>query len=143
MKKILSTLFSMLFGLVAHAQGLASLTPDELQIMQAKGALVVDVRTPEEWAKTGLIPGSKGLTYFDSTGNYDKESWLKQLKPLQSSPEQPLILVCRSGNRSSMVGKMLLQEAGYSKVYHLDKGINGWSAEGKALEHGPSTAQSR
>jgi len=134
MKKILSSLLSMLFGLSAHAAGLTNLTPDELQAMQLSGALVVDVRTPEEWAKTGLIPGSKGLTYFDATGGYDKDGWLKQFKPLQSSPSQPVILVCRSGNRSATVGKMLLNEAGFSQVYHLEKGIREWSAQGKALE---------
>jgi len=134
MKKILLALLSLLFGLSAHAEGLVNLSPDELQALQAKGALVVDVRTPEEWAKTGLIPGSKGLTYFSSTGGYDKDAWLKQLKPLQASPDQPVILVCRSGNRSSTVGKMLLNEAGYTKVYHLDKGISGWSAQSKPLE---------
>lgn len=134
MKKFLLALLSLFFGLTAHAEGLVNLTPDEVQAMQTNGALVVDVRTPEEWAKTGLIPGSKGLTYFDSTGNYDNNAWVKQLKPLQSSPEQPLILVCRSGNRSSTVGKMLLQEAGYAKVYQLEKGIKGWSAESKPLE---------
>lgn len=113
---------------------LVGLTPDGLQAMQEQGALVVDVRTPEEWKSTGLIPGSKRLTYFDSTGGYDKEAWLRQLKPLLTSPEQPVILVCRSGNRSATVGKMLLNEAGYGKVYHLEKGIRGWSAESKPLE---------
>ena len=134
MKKILFALLSLLFGLTACAQGPVNLSPDEVQAMLAKGALVVDVRTPEEWAKTGVIPGSKGLTYFDSKGSYDKEAWLKQLKPLQSSPDQPVILVCRSGSRSSTVGKMLLNEAGYTHVYHLDKGINGWSAQSRPLE---------
>lgn len=132
MKNGLFALFSLFFG-YAQAGNLVGLTPDELQAMQGQGALVVDVRTPEEWKSTGLIPGSKGVAYFDSTGGYDKEAWLKQLKPLQTSPGQAVILVCRSGNRSATVGKMLLDETGYSKVYHLEKGIKGWSAESKPL----------
>jgi rhodanese-related sulfurtransferase len=28
---------------------------------------------------------------------------------------------------------MLLADAGYGKVYHLEKGIRGWSAENKPL----------
>jgi rhodanese-related sulfurtransferase len=133
MKSRWLALFSLWFGL-AHAGTLVGLSPDELQAMQAQGALVVDVRTPGEWKTTGLIPGSKGLTYFDSTGGYNKQAWLKQLKPLQTSPEQAVVLVCRSGHRSATVGKMLLDEAGYSKVYHLEKGINAWSAESKPLQ---------
>ena len=132
MKKWLFALFPFIFG-IAQAGNLVGVTPDELQTMQAQGAIVVDVRTPEEWKSTGMIPGSKGLTYFDATGGADQAGWLKQLKPLTEAGGRPLILVCRSGHRSAMVGKMLLAEAGYGKVYHLEKGIRGWSAESKPL----------
>ncbi len=127
-----SILLLILLG-TAQAGSLTGITPDEAQELQTKGALVVDVRTPEEWKKTGLIPNSKGLTFFDSVGSYDKEGWLKQLKTLVKSPEQPVILVCASGKRSALVGKMLATEAGYSHVYSLDKGVHGWSAESKPL----------
>lgn len=132
MKKLLSALFALSSGL-AFGGDLVGLAPDELQAMQAKGALVVDVRTPEEWKSTGLIPGSKGLTYFDSTGGHDQAGWLKQLQALKTSPEQAVVLVCRSGHRSANVGRMLAAEPGYAKVYHLEKGIKGWGAEGKPL----------
>lgn len=118
-------------GLVL-AGSLVGLSPDELESMQSKGALVVDIRTPDEWKKTGMIPGSHGLTYFNSSGGYDKEAWLKQLKPLQSDG-QALILVCRSGSRSSTVGKMLATEAGYDKVFHLQDGLRVWSAQNRTL----------
>ena len=133
MKRLLTmSLLSMLLGPV-EAGELLGITPDEVQALQSKGAVVVDVRTPEEWNKTGLIPGSKGLTYFDSVGGYDKEVWLKQLKSMVKSPDQPVILVCAGGKRSALVGKMLTTEAGYGKVYSLDKGVRGWSAESKPL----------
>ena len=117
----------------AQAGNLLGVSPDEALALQTQGALVVDVRTPEEWKKTGIIPGSKGLTYFDATGGYDKDGWLKQLKTLVKSPGQPVILVCASGRRSNLVGKMLTTEAGYAKVYNLDKGVKGWTAESKPL----------
>ncbi|MGZ8242682.1 rhodanese-like domain-containing protein [Methylomagnum sp.] len=134
MKKITLTLVLLMSSLVACARDVVNLTPDQLQAMQAQGALVVDVRTPEEWDKGGLIPGSKGLTYFDANGGYDKDAWLKRLKPLLASPEQPVILVCRSGHRSATVGKMLVDEAGYPKVYQLENGIKGWSSQSKPLQ---------
>ncbi len=135
MRKIVFALLSLVFGWAAYAGELVNLAPNELRAMQARGALVVDVRTPEEWSKTGMIPGSKGLTYFDSTGAYDKDGWLRQLQPLlATSPGQPVILVCRSGHRSATVGKMLVDEAGYAKVYQLEKGIRGWSEENQPLE---------
>ena len=129
---LLLPLLCLLSGL-AHAGNLVGVTPDEAQALQSKGALVVDVRTPEEWKKTGVIHGSKGLTFFNATGSYDKEAWLKQLKTLVKSPEQPIVLVCASGRRSGLVGKMLTTEAGYQAVYHLDKGVRGWSAENNPL----------
>jgi rhodanese-related sulfurtransferase len=133
MKKfLLLPTLSLLFG-IAQAGNLLGITPDEVLAMQTKGALVVDVRTPEEWKKTGLIPGSKGLTFFDSTGGYDRDAWFKQLKTLVKSPDQPVILVCVSGRRTALVGKMLATDGGYAQVYHLDKGIRGWSAESKPL----------
>lgn len=124
---------SLTFIGAACAGELAGLTPDELESMQKKGALVVDVRTSQEWKTTGLISGSQGLAYFDANGLYDKEGWLKQLKNLLKTPTQPVVLVCRSGNRSATVGKMMLTEAGYSKVWHLEKGIRAWSAESRPL----------
>jgi len=134
MNKIVSALCLLLTACAAFAGELVNLTPGQLQAMQAQGALVVDVRTPEEWHKSGMIPGSRGLTYFDANGGYDREGWLNQLKPLRSSPDQPVILVCRSGHRSAEVGKMMVNDAGYAKVYQLEKGIKGWSAEGKPLD---------
>lgn len=133
MKKLMFVLALLVSSLAACARDAANLTPDQLQAMQAQGALVVDVRTPEEWEQSGLIPGSKGLTYFDANGGYDKEAWLKRLKPLLDSPGQPVILVCRSGHRSATVGKMLLDEPGHAKVYQLENGIKGWSAQNKPL----------
>lgn len=48
----------------ALAAELIGVTPDELQSLREQGALVVDIRTPEEWRATGLIPGSQRLTFF-------------------------------------------------------------------------------
>lgn len=115
------------------AAGLVGVTSDELQSMLEKGAVVVDVRTPQEWKTTGVIPGSHPLTFFDSSGQYDKTAWLKSLQPLLAKPDQPIVLVCRSGNRSAMVGQFLTSEAGFDRVYHLEKGIREWSAEGRSL----------
>lgn len=122
------------FGLgQVFAGQLTGITPEELQQLRNQGALLVDIRTEEEWRATGLVPGSQKLTFFDASGHYDKDAWLKQLKFLLKSSDQPLVLICRSGSRSSTVGKMLVDEAGFGKVFHLEKGIRAWSAEGLPL----------
>jgi len=112
---------------------LLGITPDELETLKAQGVPVVDVRTPEEWHKTGVIEGSKPLTFFDSKGAYDAAAWMRQLKTVVPDAARPVVLVCRSGNRTAVVGKMLAQEPGYERVYHLEKGLQVWSAEGHKL----------
>ena len=121
------------FSMAAGAADLKGVSPDELESLKSAGALVVDLRTAAEWKETGLIQGSTLLTYFDANGQYDQATWLKNLKTAMHSPDQPVVLICRSGNRSGSVGKMLAQQLGFSKVYHLEKGIRGWSAESRIL----------
>ena len=116
---------------------LKGLTADEAQTLMSQGVPLVDIRTPQEWQATGIVPGSHKLMFFDASGQYDAAAWLKSLKTVAPKLDQPIILVCRSGNRSSTVGRMLSDEMGYQHVYHIEKGIRGWAAEGNALTKPP------
>ena len=64
------------------------------------GTLVVDIRTPGEWADTGVIAGALLVTYDDA------ESFLRQIAP-HLAPGQTLALVCRSGNRTSRAARQI------------------------------------
>lgn len=120
-----------LFSARLFAAELGQLTAEQLLDLQQQGnALVVDVRTPQEWQTTGLIPNSKPLQSFDSNGHFDQEKWLAGLDKLKSSPDQPVILVCRSGNRSGKVGQILTEQLGMKNVYHLSNGIQSWIKAG-------------
>lgn len=106
--------------------------PDQLEEMVAKqDALVIDVRTPQEWETTGIIPSSQKLMFFNEEGKSDSEKWLAKLNQLKKA-DQPVILVCHSGGRSSKVGHFLNDKIGMKNVYHLENGISGWKKEGKA-----------
>ncbi len=133
MRRVLRWLVLALVVGNALAAELVGVTPDELQTLMDQGALVVDIRTPEEWKATGVIPGSRRLTFFDPYGQYDRGYWLKQLGSMARFPNQAVILVCRSGSRSTTVGRMLASETGFGRVYHLEKGIRGWVAEDRRL----------
>lgn len=120
---------------IAGATELGQLDAEQLQTLQQQGqALIVDIRTEQEWQATGIIPGSKTLQSFTPDGRFDSEQWLANLQRLKSSPDQPVILVCRSGNRSSKVGQFLAQQPGMNKVYHLSNGIQSWQKAGKTLQ---------
>jgi len=71
---------------------------DELQVALDNRGLVVDVREPAEFAQ-GHLQGSVNYPLSKFNGSY------KRL--LKKHPNQALILVCRSGNRSGQAAQIL------------------------------------
>ncbi|MDD1620300.1 MAG: rhodanese-like domain-containing protein [Methylococcaceae bacterium] len=113
---------------------LGQVSVGQLQPMrQNDHALVIDIRTEAEWHATGIIPGSQKLQSFNNDGQFDAEKWLADLQKLKTSPDQPVILVCRSGNRSGKVGEFLVRQ-GMPNVYHLNNGIQSWIKSGNPVE---------
>ena len=91
---------------------------------------VIDIRTPGEWKETGVIPGSIKLMAFDERGRIDIKSWLQEFSKYVKDPNQPFVLVCRSANRTGMLGKYL-EKIGYKNVYDLKGGItSGYLSKG-------------
>ncbi len=133
--KLLSMVFLSFLSAPAMAEDLVALSVEQLQAMQRDaGALVIDIRTDKEWQTTGVIPGSHTMEFFGADGKYDAHKWLTDLSTLKSAPEQPVILVCRSGNRSGRLGNCLTQQLGMKNVYHLSDGIESWIQAGGKLD---------
>ena len=116
------------------AAELVNLTPNEVNNNLGKDALVIDIRTPQEWQRTGIIPGSHPVKFFDRNGKYNTEQWLAEVKQLKSSPDQEIILVCQSGRRSGKVGNLLTEKLNMSNVSHLANGISSWIKEKRPTE---------
>jgi len=131
---IKQTIVSALLCLVALVARADVVTIDsaELARLSASGAAVVDIRTAPEWKDTGVIPGSRLLTFFDENGKSDPPAWLAQLKTVVK-PDQPVILICRSGNRTRAATQFLAQQAGYKTVYNASGGMNAWKKEGRSV----------
>lgn len=119
---------------ILGATELINLSPSEVNNNLGKNALVIDIRTPQEWQNTGIIPGSHPVSFFDQNGNYNIEQWLAEVQELRSSPDQEIILVCHSGGRSGRVGKLLTEELSMSHVSHLQNGISAWIKEQRPTE---------
>jgi rhodanese-related sulfurtransferase len=116
------------------AEELKNLSAKELVVMQKeKSALIIDIRTEQEWNSTGTIPGSHKLQFFSSQGKYDIDKWMAELNTLKKTNDQPVVLVCRSGNRSGMVGKMLTEQLKNKNIYHLSSGISSWVLSGNKV----------
>ncbi len=85
---------------------------------------IVDVRSKTEWDQTGVIPNSILLTFFDKEGNYDLNEWYEKLL-LEIDEGEPIILMCRSGNRSRIIADMMDKEFD-SVIYNAKRGIMSW-----------------
>ena len=136
MKRIKLTLFFIcsFFTAFISAEELGQLSAEQLIIMQKQdNALIIDIRTEKEWNTTGIIPDSHKLQFFTVTGKYNADKWLSDLNQLKSSPDQTVILVCRSGSRSGMVGNMLAKKMGIKNVHHLSTGIMPWIKAGNKI----------
>lgn len=81
---------------------------------------LLDVRTPEEFA-SGHIHGAV---------NIPQDSLESRLSEVPT--DQPIVLYCRSGNRSATASQILAR-AGYASIYDLG-GLNDWTAQGFPVE---------
>ena len=88
---------------------------------------IVDVRSSSEWDQTGVIPTSILLTFFDKEGNYDLDKWYEKLL-LEIKEGEPIILICRSGNRSRIIAEMMDKQFD-NIIYNAKRGITSWIDE--------------
>jgi len=79
------------------------------------------------------VPTTKTLMFFDAQGKYNIKSWLEEFTKIVKNKNQPFILVCRSGNRTGMVGQFLAKELKYKNVFHLQNGIKSWIKENRKV----------
>ena len=95
-----------------------NITPEQAQEMIAQGALVIDVRQPDEWMR-GHIPQAE-LIPLDGIYLFGRA--------IDGHPkDKELILVCEMGQRSVSAAEIALV-AGYTKVYNLLGGMSAWRA---------------
>lgn len=85
------------------------------KIKQVPQAVILDVRTPEEFAKGHLI----NALNFDWNGNIFEQ----QLEQLDKT--KPVFVYCLSGGRSSSAANKMRKE-GFKDVYELNGGIMKW-----------------
>lgn len=130
MKKIL--LLTLLFTGYLMAE-LINLTPEDVEDYIEDGVVVIDIRTAPEWKETGVIKGSKLITFFDLYGRYDIDKFMKEFEKYVPTKDSKFILVCRTGSRTKMVGDFLSSQLGYTNAMHLSGGVYAWIREKRPL----------
>lgn len=100
----------------------------QLKTMLDQGVPIVDIRRPDEWKQTGVIQGSQKLTFVDKSGRLTPDFLPKFTSTIPK--DQPVILICRTGNRTSALARHLSKEMGYTNVYNVKNGITSWMRDG-------------
>ncbi len=111
---------------------LGQASPEMFKKVQKDGAVVIDIRRKEEWKHTGIIDGAITITAFQQSGQIHPE-FQKKFFTVAPSKETPIMLYCRTGNRTTSLGNALINQLGYTNVSHLTDGITGWHADGQKI----------
>jgi rhodanese-related sulfurtransferase len=82
-------------------------------------AVLIDIREPDEHA-TGVAAGAR-LLPMSQLGS--------RLAEIPTDPKQPVLLICRTQNRSSATLKAL-REHGYGHVRFVQGGMSEWAGRG-------------
>jgi rhodanese-related sulfurtransferase len=135
-RKLLVSFATALLAMSAQAD-IVDIDNAELARLAISGVPVIDIRTEGEWKESGVVPGSKLITLFDEKGRPDP-AWLEKVKGV-AKPDQPVIIICRSGNRTKVGSQMLVQQGGYQKVYNVKDGIRSWAKEGRTMAPAATT----
>jgi rhodanese-related sulfurtransferase len=95
----------------------------------AEGAVVIDVREPDEFAEDA-IPGAVNIPLgVLEIAVSDEPEDLGRTAPVElADPSVPIYLYCRSGGRSALAAAFL-EDRDYARVYSLAGGILAWRAE--------------
>jgi rhodanese-related sulfurtransferase len=89
------------------------------ELLKNLNPFILDVRTPPEYEQA----------HIEGTHLIPIQELQKRIGELESQKHEDIFVYCRSGNRSTVSSKILI-DAGFTKVYNLRKGISGWTADG-------------
>jgi len=105
----------------------AQVTGSALTVQQAHAAarageiLLVDIRRPDEWARTGVGEGARPL-------DMRRADFIDALLALtQGATETPVALICARGVRSRRLSRTLT-EAGFTQIIDVPEGMLGSGA---------------
>src|SRR5437763_4920601 len=98
--------------------------PGQAREQLGNGAVIVDVREPEEWS-AGHIPGAKHVpkSYLES-----------RIEGSVLDRCAHVVLYCASGNRSAWAARTLIEDLGYEHVESMTGGITLWKDRGFEVE---------
>ncbi|PWE34444.1 hypothetical protein DDZ14_01300 [Maritimibacter sp. 55A14] len=95
--------------------------PEAFEKARAGEIFLIDIRRPDEWARTGVPQGGHPLDMRRD----DFEQALARITA--ADPDRPVALICARGVRSSQLTARL-QAAGMTRLIDIPEGMNGSAA---------------
>lgn len=96
--------------------------PEAWNRAQDGGMTIVDVRTPREWRRTGVAVGAWEISMQQPRG---VDGFVDEvLAAVDGDRSAPVGLICRTGNRSGQMRRVLLNQ-GFEQVYNISEGMAG------------------
>ena len=121
--RISGLLCGALMALAVHAQSNDQINADEaFALLSNQEIVLVDIRTPQEWKQTGVAQGAIELNMLHPKGLQGFANELYAL--VQGNPDTPIVLICRTGNRTSRL-QPILKQAGFTNIRHIPEGMIG------------------
>lgn len=101
--------------------GVALTPPEALARVQRGQITLIDIRRPDEWARTGSPQGAVPL-------DMRRDDFIEALSAaVNGNRDAPIALICAGGVRSARLGNRLLA-AGFGNVLDVPEGMMGSSA---------------
>ena len=122
----------------AHTGAPLQLSAAEAYERARSGAVkLIDIRRPEEWRATGVAEGAERINMLHPQGavGFAREV----LDTVGGDLDAPIVLICRTGNRTARVQSVLTQ-MGFTNVAHVPEGMlgsrgtPGWIARGLPVD---------
>lgn len=88
--------------------------------------MLLDIRSPPEWAETGIPDSGRAITLHDPQG---KAGFLEAVKKaVNGNYSHPIALICAVGGRSHWAQRFLTQN-GFTDVSDVSEGMMGRGAD--------------
>ncbi|QGF25182.1 rhodanese-like domain-containing protein [Raineyella fluvialis] len=118
-----------------HARrGLERLTPEQAVAAWRGGALLVDIRTSEQRAERGALPGA--ICIDRTVLEWRLQPGGRHSIPELAGPDTQVIVVCRQGYSSSLAAASL-RSIGLQRATDMIGGVEAWIEAGLPLSDDP------
>jgi rhodanese-related sulfurtransferase len=115
---ILAVLLVAAYEIRVRQRNFAAVSPQDAIRLMNQGALVLDIRKPDEFA-AGHINGARHMP---------SDQILTAGESMKKYKEKPLLVYCDSGSLGGSAARQLAEQ-GFTKAFTIRGGLSAWRAE--------------